>query len=131
MNVPLVHSCCGSNFSQIFLILTSLRTSTTVVLHKQIYIINTHIMVPSDKSTPTHYFALTAFFFPAAPLKPAFNKSSNPASAFLTFFGGMGPLDVGCDAAAAALACLAAILACRAAASFSFRFNGSPPCTEV
>lgn len=76
------------------------------------------------------HLALTAFFFPAAPLKPAFNRSSNPpASAFLTFFGRIGAvLDAG--GAEAAAACLAATLACRAAASFSLRFNGSPPCFQ-
>lgn len=72
----------------------------------------------------------TYFFFPVAPDKPAFSKSSNPVSTFfaVAFLGTMGvAFPAGLFVAAAAAAFFAATLACNADASFSFRFNGSPP----
>ena len=60
--------------------------------------------------------------------KPAESKSSIPSAFFAgNFLRGTGPLLAGAFSPCSLAAFFAATLACKAAASFSFRFRGSPP----
>lgn len=71
------------------------------------------------------YFA-RLFFLP--PSKPAMSKSSTESFFVATFFRGTGPLLGAASGGWPSFAFLAATLACKAAASFRFRFRTSPLC---